>query len=171
MSDNKSPYLKGAVWFGLLFILPGAFLMLIALSADAENFDAAPRWIVFSSGLMFFNAGIVVGLMDTGFNEYRETSWLSYLHGAALISIPLILIMIINWVAFGPGEREFSIGISIPFLDLDFDRFNEIIGRIFFGIPALIFDIGLLVGLYQYIQETFGKQDIDVENDPEQIDR
>ena len=170
MTDKKSPYLKGAVWLGLVFLLPSAASMFAILSADADAFDLAPRWLVFSSALMFFNSGIVVGLMDTGFNDYRETWWLSYLHGIALISILLIFLMLLNWVAFGPGEREFSIGISIPFLAIDFDRANEILGRVFFGIPALIFDAGLVGGMYAFIVETFKKQEDNSGSDVAQID-
>ena len=107
---------------------------------------------------MFFNCEIVVGLMDSGFNEYRETWWLSSLHGMAGLSIPLIFIMIFKWVAFGPGEREFSGGISIPFLSISFDNANQILGRIFFAIPTLFMDLILFLVLYQVIVEFFGKK-------------
>ena len=182
MSENKDPFMKGAVWFGLVLLLPGAVWfglvlllpsaagMFAILNADAETFDLAPRWIVFSSVLLFFNTGIVVGLMDTGFNDYRETWWLSYLHGLAGLSIPLIFLMLFNWVSFGPGEREFSGGISIPFLSISFDRAaspvqelrirrpDQIIGRIFFAIPTLFMDLILFLVLYQMIAEFFGKK-------------
>ena len=150
--------MKGAVWLGLLFLLPSAAGMIAIITADAETFDLAPRWIAFSSVLLFFNCGIVIGLMDTGFNEYRETRWLSYLHGMTGLSIPLIFIMLFNWVSFGPGEREFSGGISIPFLSISFDRANEIIGRIFFGIPTLFMDLVLILVLYKMVAEFFGKK-------------
>lgn len=157
MSENKDPFLKGAVWIGLLIMLPSAVGMIAILNAEPESFDLAPRWIVFSSILLFFNSGIVVGLMDTGFNEYRETRWLSYLHGLAGLSIPLIFIMVFNRVSFGPRKREFSGGISIPFLSISFDRANEIIGRIFFAIPIFFIDLVLVLVIYQMIAEFFGK--------------
>lgn len=156
MSENKDLFMKGAVWIGLVILLPSAAGMFSILNADAETFDLAPRWIVFSAALMFINAGIAVGLMDSGFNEYREAKWLTYLQGMALLSIPLILAMLFNWVAFGPGEREFSVSISIPFLAIGFDRANEILGRIVFAIPALFMDLILLLVLYQMIAEIFG---------------
>ena len=74
----------------------------------------------------------------------------------ALLSIPLILAMLFNWVDFGPGEREFSISISIPFLAIGFDRANEFLGRIVFAISALFMDFILLLVLYQMIAEIFG---------------
>ena len=169
--------MDGAVWIGLLIMLPSAAGMISILNADAETFDLAPRWIAFSAITMFFNCGIVVGLMDSGFNEYRKTWWLSYLHGMAALSIPLIFLMLFNWVSFGPGTREFSGGISIPFLTISFDEANEIIGRIIFGIPTLFMDLVLVLVIYQMIAEFFGKtvdflepdkqKDDDVESDPE----
>ena len=63
--EKKSPFMKGAVWIGLVIMLPAAAGMIAILNADAESFDAAPRWLVFSGALMFFNAGITVGLMDS----------------------------------------------------------------------------------------------------------
>ena len=171
MSANKDPFMKGAVWIGLVLLLPSAAGMFAILNAEAESFDLAPRWIAFSSILLFFNTGIVVGLMDTGFNEYRETWWLSHLHGMAGLSIPLLFVMILNWVAFGPGEREFSGGISIPFLSFNFERANQIIGRIFFGIPALFMDVVLLLVLCQQIAELFGKKVDFLEVDEEKEDQ
>ena len=154
-----------------MLLLPSAAGMFAILNADAESFDLAPRWIVFSSVLLFFNTGIVVGLIDTGFNEYRETWWLSNLHGMAGLSIPLIFMMVFNWVAFGPGEREFSGGISIPFLSINFNRANQILGRIFFGIPAFLMDIVLLLVLYQMIAEFFGVKVDFLEVDKEKEDK
>ena len=154
--ENKYPFMKGAVWIGLIVMLPSAAGMFAILNADVETFDLAPRWIVFSAALLFFNCGIVVGLMDTGFNDYRETWWLSYLHGLTALSIPLIFMMLFNWVAFGPGEREFSASIAIPFLAINFDRANQIIGRIVFAIPALFMDLILFLVLYQMAAEFFG---------------
>lgn len=107
MSDNKSPYFKGAIWFGLVFLLVGGAVMILSVTVGMED-TTTPRWIGIIFGLMFFNAGITVGLMDSGFNDYRETKWLSYLHAMALLSIPFAFLTLFNWVAFGPGEREFT---------------------------------------------------------------
>jgi hypothetical protein len=44
------------------------------LSVTVDKIDTTtPRYIGVLSGLMFFNAGITVGLIDSGFNDYRET--------------------------------------------------------------------------------------------------
>jgi len=54
------------------FVVPVALGagMIAIIYADAETFDLAPRQIVSSSMLTFFNCGIVVGLIDSGFNDY-----------------------------------------------------------------------------------------------------
>jgi hypothetical protein len=64
---------------------------------------------------------------------------------------------------FWAGEREFGISISIPFLTVDFDRGNEIIGRILFAIPALLMDAVIGYLIYAFIVETYQKkQDDDI---------
>lgn len=113
MSDNnKDPFLKGAVWIGLLIMLPSAVYMFVILNTEAESFNLAPRWIVFSSILMFFNCGIVVGLMDSGFNDYRETWWLSYLQDMAGVSIPLIFLMLL--IGCPSGQERVSSAVAFP---------------------------------------------------------
>jgi hypothetical protein len=73
-------------------------------------------------------------------------------------------------VAFGPGEREFSASISIPFLAINFDRANQIVGRIVFAIPAILMDIILLLVIYQMVAEFFGLPVDFLETDEEKDD-
>ena len=73
MTDKKSPYLKGAVWFGLVFLLTGGAVMILSVTIDMVN-TTTPRWSGILFGLMFFNAGIAVELMDSGFNDYGESN-------------------------------------------------------------------------------------------------
>ena len=164
MPDNKSPYMKGATWLGLLFLLGGGAVMIQSVTRDMAD-TTTPRWIGVLFGLMFFNAGITVGLMDSGFNDYRGTKWLSYLHAMALLSIPLAFLTLFNWAAFGPGEREFSMSVSIPFLSFGLDRGSEIIGRIVFGVPALLMDAFLGYVIYGLITDTFGKSIDDIDSE------
>lgn len=154
---NKKNFFKGAVWIGLIFLLAGGAVMIRAITFGMED-TTTPRWTGIIFGLMFFSAGITVGLLNSDFNDYRETWWLSYLHATALLSIPFIFLMLLNWVAFGPGAREFSMSISTPILFFAFDRANEIIGRIVFGIPALLMDAVLVFMLYQLVANIFRKQ-------------
>ena len=157
MPDKNPPCFKGAIWFGLVFLLAGGAVMMQALRVDAAEMNA-PRWVGFAFGLVFFNAGLTVSLMDSIFNAYRESKFFSYLHALALLSIFLIFPLLFNWVAFGPGEREFSMGISIPFLSFDSGGGNEIIGRIAFGIPALLMDAVIGYVLFAFIVEANEKK-------------
>lgn len=158
-SNPKSPYMNGAAWISMAILIPSGISLIGILNADSDTFTAAPRWIVFSGALMFFNAGIAIGLMDSGFNPYRRSKWLVYLHGMALLSIPLILAMLFNWVAFIPGKREFTASISIPLLSFSFDKASEIIGRIVFSIPALLMDAAIIAVIYGLIKDTFFPED------------
>ena len=157
MSDKNSPYFKGAVWLGLVVLFAGGAVMLQSIRVGMED-TTTPRWIGFVFGLMFFNAGITVGLMDSGFNFFRESKIFAYFQAAILLSIPLIFLILFNWVAFFPGEREFSKSISIPFLSFDFDRGGETIGRITFGIPALLMDAFLGYLIYGIIMDAYEKK-------------
>lgn len=78
--------------------------------------------------------------------------------------------MFFNWVVFGQGEREFSMEISNPFLSVYFDRGIEIIGRIVFGIPALLMDAFLVYVVYNLIVDIFKKQNDDIDSDVNQAD-
>ena len=133
---------KGMVWFGLIFMLSGAFIIFSSVNIipTEESSFHAPRWVVAIAGLIFFNAGLVVAMMDSRLDVFRDKWWFYWLHGLAGMSIIFFFVFIFNWVAFGPGDREFSMSISIPFVSLDFDKANEFLGRAVFGLAALFMD-------------------------------
>ncbi|MBT3323349.1 MAG: hypothetical protein HN392_13775 [Anaerolineae bacterium] len=157
MSDKNSPYFKGAIWLGLVFLLAGGAVMIQSIRVGMTD-ATTPRWTGFAFGLIFFNAGITVGLMDASFNRYRESKIFVYFQATILLSIPLIFLVLLNWVAFGPDEREFNMNISIPFLSFDSARGSEIIGRIAFGIPALLMDAFLGYVVYGVVVDTYDKK-------------
>ena len=156
MANSNQTFIAGAVWIGLIFHLAGAAILYQVWASDSFSSNA-PAWVVVAFGVMFFNAGFVVSLMDSGFNSVRERAWFSYFHAATLLSIPLSFFGILNWVAFGPGEREFSGGIAIPFVAIDFGSVNQIFGRIVFGIPALLFDVVVVYIIYEGVKTVFQK--------------
>ncbi len=143
MNDGQTPYFRGAIWLGLIILIPITALLFASLRAESE----APRWIIILFLMMFFNAGLTLLLLDSLFNEIREEPWFAYFQAGVLLSIPLLFAILLNWVAFGPGEREFSGGVAIPFFAVSFGRANVILGRIVFGIPALLTDafVGLVI--------------------------
>ena len=55
-------------------------------------------------------------------------------------SIVGLLALIINWIAFGPGERRFSGGLALPFLSVSAPA-GEWSGRAAFGVGALLMDL------------------------------
>ena len=160
MTTKNSPHFKGAIWFGMVFLLAGAAVMWQSIVVGMAD-ESTPGWIGIAFGLMFFNAGLSIILMDSIFNPFREMKWFSYLHALVLLSIFLIFPLLFNWVAFGPGEREFGMSISIPFLTFEFDRGNEIIGRIGFAIPALLMDAILGILIYAIIVESYRNKQAD----------
>jgi len=158
MSNKNTPYFKGALWIGLLVLIPSANFLYTALTADAAELDG-PNWVGVAFMLMFVNAGIMVVLLDSMFSPLHETVWFSYLHASILLSIPLIFTILLNWIAFGPGEREFSGGVSIPFFSISFGRADEIMGRIIFAIPALILDVIVVVSIVAVVKSLFDKEE------------
>jgi len=137
-------------------LIPSAWLFYRALSADATTLDA-PKWIGVAFSLMFFNAAILIISLDAKFNALGEIGWFAYFQASLLISIPLLFALLFNWVAFGPGEREFSGGVTIPFFAFSFGRANAILGRIVFGIVALIMDIFIGVSIVAVIAHALRK--------------
>ena len=106
---------------------------------------------------MFFNAGLTLVFLDSFFNAIREVVWFAYFQALVLLSIPLMFMILLNWVAFAPGEREFGGGLSIPFLSFSFERANPILGRIAFAIPALLMDVFAGVVIAAAISNILGK--------------
>ncbi|MBC8506848.1 MAG: hypothetical protein ISR58_00700 [Anaerolineales bacterium] len=152
MNNSQTPYFKGAIWLGLVVLIPITALLFSSLRAEPE----APRWIVILFLMMFFNAGLTLVLLDSLFNEVREDLWFAYFQALVLLSIPLLFAILLNWVAFGPGEREFSGGVSIPFLSFSFERANTILGRLIFGIPALLMDVFIGIVIAAVVKTMFG---------------
>lgn len=155
MSKENTPYFKGAFWLGLLILIPSAWLLYKALTADSASLNA-PKWIGVAFALMFLNAAITVTLLDAAFNKFRESGWFAYSQAGAILSIPLLFALMLNWVAFGPGVREFSGGVGIPFLFFSFGNANSIVGRVVFAIPALLMDVFAVIIIWAVIANILG---------------
>lgn len=155
MSDQK-PVKSGMIWFGLFSMSMGLIPILSAadiILTDESSFNA-PRWVVSLAGFVFISAGISVTLMDPIFDAIREKWWFTYLNHLGWYGVLLCMVIILNWVAFGPGERQFSGGISIPFITIWTDRASEWSGRVVFALSALLMDIILLWGVANTIWKT-----------------
>jgi hypothetical protein len=129
----------GAV--GLYFVLVGAGVL--PIPGGPGNLHA-PLWTVLCAGLAFLLGGAAVVLQTLGrANDQGEfpadaPSWLRVVQRVIGLAIFASLGAVGSWIAFGPGERAFS--GSLFFFSGDS---NEAIGRIAFGIGAII--IGLCI--------------------------
>ena len=137
-----------------LFITAGVGMILVAadlIPTDPRKFEA-PRWVVGAAGLVFAMAGIA---MATARPEHSAPGARATLRTfLPVLGIVGGMAAIANWVAFGPGERHFSGGISIPFVSFAF-RSSEWTGRAAFGIGAVMLDCIVVILLYTSVRDLF----------------
>ena len=118
------------VW-GLVCGAMGVLVIAIGIrSALAAWHPLASQDFVFlPAGLIFVFGGALLALPP-------GRADLNRLFGALLITAFAVTL---DWIAFGPGERRFSGGISLGvYIPLPV---SETFGRVVFGIPAAIFDM------------------------------
>ncbi|MCM3881832.1 MAG: hypothetical protein ND807_17120 [Vicinamibacterales bacterium] len=121
-SPELSP--RGAVIAGLFCIALGVFPILGALGViDLRMTPGTPVWVGVAAGVVFVLGGLViVNSYAIGPKAISDADGLSaagpYRAFAQILLTTMIcvtLAAIAGWVAFGPGEREFSTGGSLPF--------------------------------------------------------
>lgn len=159
MSDSNSNLTpRGAIVFGLISILAGAYPLLVGLGVvHVRPTPGTQPWVGVAIGGMFVLAGLaiingyaVAGASPTDGNLPDSaplfTRVVQYVLGLSIVGL---MFAVFAWVAFGSGERHFSSSISIPGLTL-FSVSSERAGRIAFGIAAgfigLFFVLGLVIG-------------------------
>ena len=111
---------KGLQFWGLFAIAIGAMIMLVAAGMLPSKGEQAPAWVVACAASIFVLAGGLLVLRsfmggDTNDRELPPSApfWLRTIYYVAGLGIVAALATIGTWVAFGPGERAFS--IAIPF--------------------------------------------------------
>ena len=114
---------------------------------------SAPRWIAGCAGLSFLLAGAAVALARPGAAP-GSIAANPYFGGAA----GLVLVLILNWIAFGPGPRQFSGGIAIPFVSWSGPS-SEWSGRAAFGIGAMIADLNIVWLLIRSVRGAFHRHE------------
>lgn len=129
----KSDSLIARLFFGLAFGAPGLFL--VGVGAGAIEVDPssvrAPYWLIGMLGGMFTLAGAWLATRGTPLES-----------GLKLVVGPAILIgmlVALHWVAFGPGERQCTGSVSIPFLSTR-TGVGDLECRTAFGLGAVFFD-------------------------------
>ena len=130
----------GALIFGLPFT---AFGVLAALAAF--GYIPSSRALNLSSQLtsalasgVFISAGAAMVLF--GFRRGRLAA------NFAGVSF-LLFLLAFNWIAFGPGERNFTRKTSSSFIKTTSSQASETEGRVAFGILAGLMDLLLVYGL------------------------
>jgi len=129
-ANNLSP--GGRIFLGLIVAAMGCFIVgngvYAAIHAwhplTSEDFLALP------AGLIFVFGGVVLALPP-------DKTKLQKLFGTLLVTA---FAMTLDWIAFGPGTRQFSGGLSISFINMGFNP-GEMFGRTLFGLCALGLDI------------------------------
>ena len=115
-------------------------LFIVAVAAGAVPADPgtihAPSWVLHCAGGMFTLVGVWIATAGTPVGN-----------GLNVVTGPVVLVgllSILHWVAFGPGVRQCSGGVSIPFLSAR-GPVGDLGCRVGFGYGALLFD-GILIG-------------------------
>ena len=101
--------------FGGVFLLTGTFIVLTSIDifhTPDENFSA-PRWVVTAAGMAFALAGLMVSINAAKDFSGADHRYLQWIYNALVILLMLAFTVPFHWVAFGPGEREFSSTVGI----------------------------------------------------------
>lgn len=139
---------KFQIGFGLLTVALGAmpFLAILGIlpSRPPQPGDA-PAWLGFAIGLAFVLAGIMVIVRsfagaDDGSSELPETASRGFraFYDLLVMPIPVLLALILSWVAFGPGERHFSMSMGSGGTGVTMGAGAELPGRVMFGCGAVL---------------------------------
>jgi len=104
-SSSLSPL--GTWAFALIFWIAGSAILALAIGwiPSAPERFRAPHWVLGAAGLLFVAGGFAPLAAQWGAN-----SWASRAVGALVLG-PLATIF--NWIAFGPGTRHDTGGLSI----------------------------------------------------------
>lgn len=123
--ESKTPPL----WFGAIFVLAGGFIAAIGAGwIEVEPSSVhAPGWVIQLTGFVFMLGGAMCYAHVLGERVQNGLAVLMMVAFAAVFS----------WVAFGPGERQFSGGVSVGPLSAN-GRPGEWGGRIAFGFGSVM---------------------------------
>lgn len=138
---------RGAALMGVVFIACALLPVLAGLGVLPTRRAAStdtPGWIAVSIGLAFFFAGVVLlsdavagGTGPDGQLRDDAPPWIKRFQSVMGLAIAVTLATIMSWVAFGPGERHFSMSISLPFIAAG-RAGSDTLGRWVFGFGAML---------------------------------
>jgi len=141
---------RGAWLMAAAFVAMG--LMIVAMAADLVHVDPsdmhAPRWVIAAAGMMFVFAGLVIPASQS-YSGGEPTLWIRLIGLLIMVCFALVF----NWVAFGPGEREFTTSVN----GLVVENSGETFGRSVFGFFAVLVDLWLGYGVYDFVKKLIRK--------------
>lgn len=145
--DSKSQLSpRMAIFVGLLFILVGLAASPLAAKLVAPGWhptpDAPPLAVQYSIGLIFVLAGFAiilghgVGRADANGNLPADPPlWLYVTQQLLVLGIVGTMGALFSWISIGSGPREFTMSTPVGTSPVG----NSVIGRIAFGIGAVLF--------------------------------
>jgi hypothetical protein len=147
---NRSNFLWGLFAAGMgLFIVAGTSGL---LGVDMHPRDGVPRWVGVCAGAVFIAGGLAIVVQslavarptaDGGLSP-NSPGWAQWLSLTLALCIVAGLAAVGLWVAFGPGERHFTMtGFLVS------DHVNQIFGRVIFGFGAVCTCLAFLIFLLQ----------------------
>ena len=143
---------------GLAFSAMGLFVLLSALNvipSDDASYNA-PRWVAAMAGITFAAAGVLLLLKEASaeYGSYTISGVpaLATAQSGLGFLIFVSLALIGNWVAFGPGDRQFSGSLSIG-IGIIGGLSDEWVGRACFGAGAILMDIFIIFILVRAIRQ------------------
>ena len=130
----------------------GMGLMIVAMAADLIHVEPsdmhAPRWVIAAAGMMFVFGGMVIPASQS-YSGGEPTLWVRLIGLLIMVCFALVF----NWVAFGPGEREFTTSVN----GFVVENSGEIFGRSVFGFFAVLVDLWLVYGVYDFVKKLIRK--------------
>ena len=137
--------MKAAIFLGLMAVAIGLLAILLSLGLLGSAPSSKPpenSWLGVVFGIAFLFAGVSAIIQAVAAHAYPTTAelpassptWLRSLHTLLGLGIIISLGTMFTWIAIGPGKREFTGNGAI---------FGETVGRVAFGIGAMLFWIAL----------------------------
>lgn len=131
---------RSLIAWGLACFAGGAAMILAGIGVIPLHPRAgdAPAWLAAVIGLAFASAGLAMILLGfgrgspaTGVLPPDAPRWMRIAQAGLGLGVIAALATTISWVAFGPGQRAFSISGPVS------GAVNEIAGRAAFGLGAV----------------------------------
>jgi len=138
--SNSKAIRIGALLFGVAFSSIGLIILLSIygyLPSKQEIPFSAKIMTTLSAGVFVF-AGMGMVLFSAG-----TTRLAAQAGGLSL----LFFLLTFNWIAFGPGDRNFNRKIRSDLTGTSVTKVSQIEGRIVFGLVAGLMDLLLIYGL------------------------